>query len=248
MMRALRGLAWRPARAPRAAILCSGSARLVACPFSTGTGIPAPQLGSFPKTADGARQLYDSWAADYDAALRSWSYPAPMRTATLLKEYLPDNLRDGAVLDSGCGTGLSGEALLELGFKRLVGTDISPESFKVTGPKQIYERLEVANLEEPQPFDDNSFDAVVCVGVLTYVNQFDGLFADWCRVIRPGGIVVFTHRCPMWDDDFNSVRSEAEAQPGWKQRFVSPPEDYMPNNRAGTEREKRIQYVVYEVM
>merc|ERR1740121_2330851 len=112
MMRALRGLAWRPARAPRAAILCSGSARLVACQFSTGTGIPAPQLGEFPKTADGARQLYDSWAADYDAALRSWSYPAPKRTAALLAEYLP-SVRDGVVLDAGCGTGLSGEALLE---------------------------------------------------------------------------------------------------------------------------------------
>jgi len=219
-------------------------------PFSAEatSGIAAPALGTTPKTAEGARQLYDAWATDYDATLRSWKYPAPRRTAELLCEYLPAGTsREQAVLDAGCGTGLSGEALAELGFTKLVGTDISPDSFKVTAQKSIYERLEVANLEETLPFEDDAFQAIVCVGVLSYVNAFDGLFAEFCRVTKPGGIVVFTHRMPFWDDDVNNVRTVAEAQQGWTRLFASGPEDYMPNNPDPTENAKKIQYIIHKV-
>ena len=206
--------------------------------------IARPDLGTTPKTAEGARELYDNWAGEYDATLRSWEYPAPARAASLLRDH--SNI-EGTVLDAGCGTGLSGEALHALGFARIVGTDVSAESLKFCEEKNIYERVVVANLEEPLPFDDNSFSGIVCVGVLSYVQRFDLLFPEWCRVTRPGGVVVFTHRSVLWDEDDHGVRSSADATHVWKQKFLSGPEEYMPQNPDPIERAKRIRYGVYEV-
>lgn len=61
-----------------------GLGRRAAVAFSTST-ILAPvavdALGATPKTAEGAKELYEVWAADYDEALVSWDYPAPRRVA-----------------------------------------------------------------------------------------------------------------------------------------------------------------------
>ena len=63
---------------------------------------------------------------------------------------------------------------------------------------------------------------------------------------RPRGIVVFTHRSALWDDDVDGVRTSAEATRGWKLRYLSEPEEYMPLNPDPKESAKRIRYGVYE--
>ena len=148
----LRPLLVRAARAKGAAVVAAAIApptlRLPARDLTT--PIAKPELGTTPKTAAGAIKLYDAWAGDYDETLRSWDYPAPRRTAALLQTHL--SAPDGAVLDAGCGTGLSGEALRAAGFSGLIGTDVSAESLQVCARKGVYSRLEIANLEEPLPF------------------------------------------------------------------------------------------------
>ena len=49
------------------------------------------QVGTTPKTAEGARELYDNWAGSYDAALSSLS-PAERRSAHDLVVGLQDQL------------------------------------------------------------------------------------------------------------------------------------------------------------
>ena len=264
-----RPLLVRAARAKGAAVVAAAIApptlRLPARDLTT--PIAKPELGTTPKTAAGAVKLYDAWAGDYDETLRSWDYPAPRRTAALLQTHL--SAPDGAVLDAGCGTGLSGEALRAAGFSGLIGTDVSAESLQVCARKGVYSRLEIANLEEPLPFAcvfltrapaspssvltrappplrDDHFSAVACVGVLSYVRRFDVAFSEFARVTRPRGIVVFTHRSALWDDDVDGVRTSAEATRGWKLRYLSEPEEYMPLNPDPKESAKRIRYGVYE--
>ena len=71
----------------------------------------------------------DDWADSYDASLVSWGYPAPRRMAeTLAAHGVPST---AAILDLGCGTGMSGEALRahDPSFSgTLTGVDISQKS------------------------------------------------------------------------------------------------------------------------
>jgi hypothetical protein len=51
-------------------------------------------------------------------------YATPARLAEALAAHVPD--RTAPLLDFGCGTGLSGQALRAAGFTTLDGTDITP--------------------------------------------------------------------------------------------------------------------------
>merc|ERR1719343_970464 len=123
--------------------------------------VEVPALGETPKTAEGARVLYDDWAKSYDEALLSWDYPAPRRVAETLCSLGAS--ANGQILDIGCGTGLSGEALAEAGLGKgpnggVVGCDISEESLKLCIEKPCYSRAVYANLDQQLPFNDKEFD------------------------------------------------------------------------------------------
>ena len=46
---------------------------------------------------------------------------------------------------------------------------------------------------EPLPFDDGSFDALLCVDSINHLYERTSLFRDWHRVLRPGGRLLFTN-------------------------------------------------------
>lgn len=147
-----------------------------------------------------------------------------------------------------------GEALQREGFNNLVGIDVSEASLRISAGKGVYGSLRNADLDcwsAPLPFGSGSFAAVVCVGVLSHVKNFQVLFAEWCRVTAPGGLIVFTHRTDLWDGDVESVQTCAcravRQSHSWVQRHSSPPEEYMPHSPSPRQREKRVRYFVYSV-
>ena len=146
--------------------------------LSTQAPIVVDALGQTPKDAEGARQLYDDWATTYDDSLLSWGYVAPSRVAETVFDKFGHGM-DGAVIDLGCGTGMAGEAIRKHGFAGdIQGVDISPQSCELALAKEdIYSRTVMASLEEGLPeIKDNAFDAAVCVGVTSYVEDFDAFF------------------------------------------------------------------------
>lgn len=207
-------------------------------------------LGATPKTAEGAIKLYDEWADTYDATLTSWGYEAPPKVLALLKERLGD---DAKVLDLGCGTGLSGVVLKEGGLKGAhVGVDISSKSIEISAKLGCYSGgAFVGSLEEPlskEVLAAGPFDAVISVGVLSYIHKFDVFWGETLKAIRPGGYVVVTHRMPFWAGDEDSIQTEAAklvVSGEWTIEHVSGPMPYMPKNPDPIENEKRIQYLVF---
>ncbi len=173
---------------------------------------------------------YDAWASDYDRELAAWGYEAPTRAAEFLAQHLDDHA-GARVLDCGCGTGMTGVALREAGFAGpLVGFDMSTASLDVAREKRIYADLQPVDLNGPLPLENDSIDGILCVGVLTYVDQTP-LLREWMRVLRPGGVAVFTCRQDFWDSrDFESSLGTLEAEGSLKRVEVTGPMPYIPGN------------------
>lgn len=191
-----------------------------------------------PTAPDDVRQYYDDWADEYDAQLRAWGYDAPERAARLVLDTMVASGIDGAVLDAGCGTGLTGAALRNAGYLgRLVGIDISAASLEVAARREAYDATRVVDLQQPLPEPDRAFDAVVCVGVLTYVPDTSTIWRELARVVRPGGVVACTQRADVWHERrCADVLDRLERDGVWTAIHLSPAVDYMPGHpEFGTE-------------
>ncbi|WP_417692519.1 class I SAM-dependent DNA methyltransferase [Roseibium sp.] len=173
---------------------------------------------------------YDGWASTYDETLAGWEYEAPNDIARLVASHLKD---DALILDVGCGTGLVSQALnAGRGERRLHGIDISSQSLKQAEKRGAYERLFCHDLQKPPlPLTSNAYDAAVCVGVLTYVEDAGPLFHDLCRCVRSGGVIAFTQRVDRWEQpDFDRVIGAVADQRLWKLLDKSAPQSYLPGN------------------
>jgi predicted TPR repeat methyltransferase len=219
---------------------------------SNKSGIEVSALANAPKTAAGAKQLYDSWATTYESALTSWEYPAPRRVAETLRQH-GVNPQHARLLDLGCGTGMAGVALRGAGFAgEINGVDISESSLKLASGKQgVYTHTYAGSLDERMGFiDPGGYDAAVSVGVLSYVEEFHSFFSETCRVCRPGAVVVMTHRRSLWDNDYRGVRSASAALVDagrWTVEAIGEGEEYMPANPDPVERAKLVRLLVWRV-
>ncbi len=143
------------------------------------------------------RALYDAWADRYDGDLDAWDYRTPTDVAELLRDAHPEAVR---VLDVGCGTGRAGRALRAAGFSSIVGCDLSTGALAHAEATGAYERVVEVDLQQlPTPFADDAFDALCCVGVLTYLPDDRGDGAGVLsarapcrndRVVATGGCLV----------------------------------------------------------
>ncbi len=89
-----------------------------------------------------------------------------------------------AGVDIGCGEGAHAVALTErFGFDML-GVDPVPRHVDVARAGGV--RCELGRAQE-LPLADSSVDLVWCRDVLTLVADLDAVFAEMCRVLRPGG-------------------------------------------------------------
>ena len=178
---------------------------------------------------------YDEWAQSYDDDLASWSYRAPTVVAETVMTRLP---AAESALDVGCGTGLVGRALRARGFAgRILGLDISPASLEVAEQSGAYEALQPADLQQRLAFEDATFDAVVCVGVMTYLPEVEAVWREFARVARPEGIVVATQREDLWDTrQCQTVVDRLQDEGVWTPLEITGPAPYLPQGYGGRRR------------
>lgn len=190
-------------------------------------------------------QQYDEMAPTYDATLlNDWGYRAPAVAADLLTRYVDSK---AAVLDAGCGTGLTGRELKRVGFATVTGADISQPSLDSAAQKAVYARLVRADLLAPLPFETDSFDAALCVGVLSYITG-EGLFRELCRVVRSGGTLVLSHRTDLViERQFNKLLAGLESEGSWTVVETSANLPYLPGHPDfGTQIE--VQFFILRVL
>jgi SAM-dependent methyltransferase len=94
--------------------------------------------------------------------------------------------RGRRVLDLGCRSGALTRHLLE--GNEVVGLDVDEAALAKAAALGI--QTVVADAEEPLPFPDASFDAVVAGELLEHLRFPDALVAEVRRLLRPGGVFV----------------------------------------------------------
>ena len=149
------------------------------------------------RTVEDQRKIYRDWAETYDAQTTGefgWMGFGP--AAQAFAERVTD--KHARVLDAGCGTGLSGKALAELGYTSIHGRDLSPEMLRVAERLDIYQTLGEVDLT--QPLNEDKFDAVLSVGVFGFGPPDPKHIRHLVSSVKPGGLVILTVNGKGWVD------------------------------------------------
>ncbi len=136
-----------------------------------------------------APQLYRTWASSYDDELTENKYVTPQRCAEMLKRYFPST--ECRVLDLGCGTGLSGEALYKFGFRQIDGLDLSLEMLELAKEKSIYSRLIHDNLNTLSKLDQK-YNAIIAAGVISPGHANPETIRVALSFLTCSGVLVFS--------------------------------------------------------
>jgi SAM-dependent methyltransferase len=154
------------------------------------------------RTADDIRDVntryHDVAASSYDS---KWGIDfGPIGQAQVLgklEKLLGSELRAGyeRSLEIGAGTGYFSLNLLQAGVvQEATCTDISPGMIHTlsANAKRLGLPVKTARADaESLPFPDRSFDLVLGHAVLHHLPDLERAFAEFHRVLRPGGRIVF---------------------------------------------------------
>ena len=115
------------------------------------------------------------------------------------------------------------------------GLDISQASLDIAQQGGAYDSVEQADLQQRLPVEDDRFDAVVCVGVMTYLPDVEAVWRELARVARPGGLVVVTQREDLWGTRrCQAVIDLLQEEGVWTPLEIAGPAPYLPDGYGGT--------------
>ncbi len=145
-----------------------------------------------PRAADAyVVDVFDRFAASFDARLASLEYQAPQACAQRVRALLGPADRRWRVLDAGCGTGLCAP-LLHPYARELVGVDLSRGMLERARDRGLYDTLEQGELSAWLSARRASFDLIVSADTLCYFGALDALLGAARRACAGGGWLVFT--------------------------------------------------------
>ncbi len=160
--------------------------------------------------------IADAYAAGVDSAPYNALYERPA-----MMSLLPA-VEGARVLDAGCGTGWYAA---ELATRGAMVTAIDASAAMVGHARARFAsaplrepagrvRLEVADLEQPLSFAaDGAFDGIVSSLVLHYIRDWGPTLAEFRRVLKPDGWLVFSTHHPSADATRLGTSRYVETEP-----------------------------------
>jgi len=148
-----------------------------------------------PIALDEYELLAASYAAKIDTKAHNAFYDRPAVISLL------PSVQGKRVLDAGCGPGAYSEWLVNQGAD-VVGIDASPAMIALAN-RRLAGRVELFQADLGQPLNflqEASFDIIVSALVLDYIKDWSALFAEFFRILRDPGFLVFSASHPA--DEF----------------------------------------------
>lgn len=139
------------------------------------------------------RDFYDNVAGDtYYRATRSWFLPRAIWHRTKNRKIVECLTKTARVLDAGCGSGATVEALLP--HAEVYGMDIGKGFVRFCQEKygELGQSGFVLADVRHIPFHAGIFDSVICSEVIEHIHGRDIALAEFHRVLRPAGLLILT--------------------------------------------------------
>lgn len=161
---------------------------------------------------------YDDWANAYDRDVSNEEYVGPRAIAeffTRVCQPTQQQQKDQVkILDAGCGTGLVGVVLQDMGYQTIDGFDLSDSMVEIAEQTNSYQDLKggVDMTRKIDHYDDNQYDASLACGVFTLGHVPPESIEELIRVTRPGGYVVVSTRKSYYDStNFQEVAEQLQS-------------------------------------
>lgn len=188
-------------------------------------------------------ERYEKFAPVYNQSVTDWGYHCYQTAAELLHQQVAP---EQPVLDAGCGTGLVGEALAGLGYQNISGIDISDDMLKQAKETGYYRTLQQQDLSQtPYALTEASFAGITCVGVFSLIADPTLVLQEYCRLLQPGGWLVFTQQEPLYKKNgYAAILSKFEQTGALRCEQISEPVVYLPRREGYADR--KVIYCVYQ--
>jgi ubiquinone/menaquinone biosynthesis C-methylase UbiE len=193
--------------------------------------MPASPTATPEHIKDVNTRYHDAAADEYDA---KWGIDFGATGQEQVRQKLTKALGGrsesfGAGLEIGSGTGYFSLNLLQLGaIRSLTATDISAGMLKRLSNTAEALGLEAETVQteaEELPFEDESFDLVFGHAVLHHIPDLDKAFAEFRRVLRPGGAIAFCGEPSRYGDRLAELPKRAGMfiAPAWRRAIQAQP-------------------------
>ena len=136
-----------------------------------------------------SNKLYKMWAPYYDKELTDNQYVTPFRCAQILNDLIYD--KEVKILDVGCGTGLSGNALRKFGFYQIDGLDFSIEMLKIASEKKIYNSLLNLDLKNLSKLNKR-YEVIIASGVISPDHANPNIIKSAYSILDKKGLLIFS--------------------------------------------------------
>lgn len=113
----------------------------------------------------------------------------------LLDEYLPQRGDGKQLLDAGCGPGWTLHTYSGRGYQC---TGLDAAAGMVENARTLNPDLDIRLGDvEALPYQDASFDYLLSIEVIRYLEQPEKCVSEFARVLRPGGVALVTAMPPL---------------------------------------------------
>ncbi|MCK5615672.1 class I SAM-dependent methyltransferase [Candidatus Pacearchaeota archaeon] len=144
------------------------------------------------KNYDKSARAYHNWRTIENP--QGWFYNEFLEMPATLE--LLGNVKGKKILDFGCGTGIYSKLLTKKGAK-VKGFDISPAMIEIAKEENPKLDLKVGSGYDI-PFNEK-FDVVLASLVFHYFKDWDKVFKGISKVLKKGGVLVFSTNNPVYD-------------------------------------------------
>ncbi len=133
--------------------------------------------------------FYNDFASDWESKINDLE--TQKRIKVIFNNLLnKSSLNSKKLLEVGCGMGYFSAKAYELGAN-VTGVDIGDRLIKKSKKRVPKGKFQVATASD-LPFDNNSFDIVICTEVLEHIDNQDKAINELIRVLAKKGKLVIT--------------------------------------------------------